>query len=85
MVIFFLFPQWLVKPGLGPGAWRFHRDVGGMNLLGHGFQNHQHTNWSGVCWTFSGDLTMVLGSTPADRGGLCPEVRMATPSRQVGD
>lgn len=36
----FHFPQWLVKPGLGPEAWRFRRDLGRMKspILGSSFQ-----------------------------------------------
>lgn len=31
------------------------------------FENSQHTDWSGVRLAFSSNLTIVLGSTQADR------------------
>lgn len=71
----FQFPQCLVKSVLGPAAWRFQSDPGGIKylILGPGIQNCQHTNWSDMCWVFSNDLTIILGSTQdvvaQERGG----------------
>ncbi|CAI9620188.1 unnamed protein product [Staurois parvus] len=36
-------------------------------ILGPSFLNPQHTDCTGVYWPFCRGLTMVLGSTPADR------------------
>lgn len=53
-------------------------------VVGPGFVNNQHTDYTGVCRTFCRDTNMVLGSTLADRGGLCPGVRSAPPWKEVG-
>ncbi|CAI9569475.1 unnamed protein product [Staurois parvus] len=47
----FYFPHLFLKSILGPGAWRFQSDLGGMKslILGPGFGNGQETEWSGVC------------------------------------
>ncbi|CAI9588511.1 unnamed protein product, partial [Staurois parvus] len=46
----FHFPQLFVKSILGPGAWIFQSDLGGMKspILGPGFGNGQDTDCSGV-------------------------------------
>ncbi|CAI9553611.1 unnamed protein product, partial [Staurois parvus] len=75
----FQFPHIFIKSVLGSGAWRFQRDLGGMKspIRGPCFENPQHTDCTGVCRPFYRVLTIVLGSTPADR------VRRAPP-RQTG-
>ncbi|CAI9608411.1 unnamed protein product, partial [Staurois parvus] len=47
----FHFPPLFVRSILGPGAWRFQSDLGGMKspILGPGFGNGQDTDCSGVC------------------------------------
>ncbi|CAI9609942.1 unnamed protein product, partial [Staurois parvus] len=47
----FQFPHLFVKSILGPAAWRFQSDLGGMNspILGPGFGNGQETDCAGVC------------------------------------
>ncbi|CAI9553990.1 unnamed protein product [Staurois parvus] len=71
------FPLWLVKPVLGPVAWRFLRDLGGMKspILGPYFGSSQRADCTGVCRPFRGGQAMILGSTPAVR---------RTPPRQTG-
>ncbi|CAI9603267.1 unnamed protein product, partial [Staurois parvus] len=78
------FPLWFVKPVLGPVAWRFLRDLGGMKSpnLGPYFESSQHDDCTGVCKPFCGgpghdsglhpsrQEAMILGSTPADRRSL---------------
>lgn len=68
----------LEKSILGPGALRILKDQGWMKspVLGPGFQSHQHTDWSGVCWAISSDL--VFPRNPAKcvqgrshRGHVC--------------
>ncbi|CAI9550493.1 unnamed protein product [Staurois parvus] len=73
------FPLWLVKPVLGPVAWRFLRDLGGMKspILGPYFGSSQRADCTGVCRPFRGSQAMILGSTPANG------VRRAPP-RQIG-
>ncbi|CAI9608410.1 unnamed protein product, partial [Staurois parvus] len=71
----FHFPPLFVRSILGPGAWRFQSDLGGMKspILGPGFGNGQDTDCSGV----QGNL---LGSGPGfwappqqtESGGLHP-------------
>ncbi|CAI9612492.1 unnamed protein product [Staurois parvus] len=63
------FPLWFVKPVLGPVAWRFLRDLGGMKspILGPYFGSSQRADCTGVCRPFRGGQAMILGSTPADR------------------
>ncbi|CAI9616267.1 unnamed protein product, partial [Staurois parvus] len=70
------FPLWLVKPVLGPVAWRFLRDLGGIKspILGPYFGSSQRADCTGVCRPFRGSQAMILGSTPAVR----------TPPRQTG-
>ncbi|CAI9569097.1 unnamed protein product, partial [Staurois parvus] len=65
----FHFPHLFVRSILGPGAGRFQSDFGGMKspILGPGFGNGQDTDCTGVCRPFHKGLTMILGSTPADR------------------
>ncbi|CAI9605383.1 unnamed protein product, partial [Staurois parvus] len=65
----FQFPHIFIKSVLGSGAWRFQRDLGGMKspIRGPCFENPQHTDCTGVCRPFYRVLTIVLGSTPADR------------------
>ncbi|CAI9592517.1 unnamed protein product, partial [Staurois parvus] len=78
----FHFPHLFVRSILGPGAWRFQSDLGGMKspILGPGFGNGQDTDCSGVHGSFvesgpgfwappwqTGVRTRILGSTPADR------------------
>ncbi|CAI9588204.1 unnamed protein product, partial [Staurois parvus] len=62
------FPLWFVKPVLGPVAWRFLRDLGGMKspILGPYFESSQRDDCTGVCRPFCGDQVMILSSTPAD-------------------
>ncbi|CAI9561528.1 unnamed protein product [Staurois parvus] len=63
-------PLWFVKPVLGPVAWRFLRDLGGMKspILGPYFGSSQHADCTGVCRPlFCGGQAMILSSTPADR------------------
>ncbi|CAI9576395.1 unnamed protein product [Staurois parvus] len=62
------FPLWLVKPVLGPVAWRFLRDLGGMKspILGPYFGSSQCADCTGVCRAFRGGQAMILGSTPAN-------------------
>ncbi|CAI9587295.1 unnamed protein product, partial [Staurois parvus] len=75
----FRFPHLFIKFVLGSGAWRFRRDLGGMEspIRGPGFENPQHSDCTGVCRPFYRVLTIVLGSTPADRSqaGSTPAVR----------
>ncbi|CAI9543616.1 unnamed protein product [Staurois parvus] len=88
------FPLWFVKPVLGPVAWRFLRDLGGMKspILGPHFGSSQRADCTGVCRPFRGSQAMILGSTPADgvrrapprqTGGLCLGVRRSLPWSQV--
>ncbi|CAI9590526.1 unnamed protein product [Staurois parvus] len=83
------FPLWFVKPVLGPVAWRFLRDLGGMKspILGPYFESSQRDDCTGVCRPFCGGQVMILSSTPADRSqeGSTPAdgVRRAPP-RQTG-
>ncbi|CAI9575248.1 unnamed protein product, partial [Staurois parvus] len=65
----FRFPHLFIKFVLGSGAWRFQRDRGGMKspIRGPCFENPQHTDCTGVCRPFYRVLTIVLGSTPAER------------------
>ncbi|CAI9616726.1 unnamed protein product [Staurois parvus] len=46
----FHFPHLFVRSILGPGAWRFQSNLGGMksSILGPGFGNGQDTDCSGV-------------------------------------
>ncbi|CAI9601846.1 unnamed protein product, partial [Staurois parvus] len=46
----FHFPHLFVRSILGPGAWRFQSDLGGMKspILGPGFGNGQETDWACV-------------------------------------
>ncbi|CAI9550420.1 unnamed protein product, partial [Staurois parvus] len=46
----FHFPHVFVKSILGPRAWTFQSDLGGMKspILGPGIGNGQETDWSGV-------------------------------------
>ncbi|CAI9624934.1 unnamed protein product [Staurois parvus] len=48
------FPLWFVKPVLGPVAWRFLRDLGGMKspIRGPDFESSQHTDCARVCRPF---------------------------------
>ncbi|CAI9591106.1 unnamed protein product, partial [Staurois parvus] len=48
------FTLWFVKPVLGPVAWRFLSDLGGMKspILGPCFESSQHTDCTGVCRLF---------------------------------
>ncbi|CAI9595477.1 unnamed protein product [Staurois parvus] len=68
------FPLWLVKPVLGPVAWRFLRDLGGMKspILGPYFGSSQRADCTGVCRPFRGGQAMILGSTPANGVGRAP-------------
>ncbi|CAI9586682.1 unnamed protein product [Staurois parvus] len=81
------FPLWLVKPVLGPVAWRFLRDLGGMKspILDPYFGSSQRADCTGVCRPFSGGQAMILGSTPADRSqeGSTPAVRSQEVSTQA--
>ncbi|CAI9537410.1 unnamed protein product [Staurois parvus] len=63
------FPLWFVKPVLGPVAWRFLRDLGGIKspVLGPCFESSQRADCTGVCRPFCGGQAMILGSTSADR------------------
>ncbi|CAI9619717.1 unnamed protein product, partial [Staurois parvus] len=65
----FRFSHLFIESVLGSGVWRFQRDLGGMKspILGPGFGNGQDTDCTGVCRPFHRGLTMVLGSTLADR------------------
>ncbi|CAI9602585.1 unnamed protein product [Staurois parvus] len=71
------FPLWFVKPVLGPVAWRFLRELGGMKspILGPYFGSSQRADCTGVCRPFRGSQAMILGSTLAVR---------RTPPRQTG-
>ncbi|CAI9569129.1 unnamed protein product [Staurois parvus] len=71
------FPLWFVKPVLGPVAWRFLRDLGGMKspILGPYFGSSQCADCTGVCRPFCGGQAMSLSSTLAVR---------RTPPRQTG-
>ncbi|CAI9599037.1 unnamed protein product, partial [Staurois parvus] len=62
-------PLWFVKPVLGPVAWRFLRDLGGVKspILGPYFGSSQRADCTGVCTPFCGGQAMILSSTPADR------------------
>ncbi|CAI9585310.1 unnamed protein product, partial [Staurois parvus] len=73
------FPLWFVKPVLGPVAWRFLRDLGGMKspILGPYFESSQHDDCTGVCRPFYGGQAIILGP-PRQTG-----VRRAPP-RQTG-
>ncbi|CAI9612875.1 unnamed protein product, partial [Staurois parvus] len=72
----FHFPHLFVRSILGPGAWRFQSDLGGMKspILGPGFGNGQDTDCSGVQGNLleSGGLhhSRQEGSTPAGRRSL---------------
>ncbi|CAI9574591.1 unnamed protein product [Staurois parvus] len=82
------FPLWFVKPVLGPVAWRFLRDLGGMKspILGPYFwESSQCADCTGVCRPFCGGQAMSLGSTPAVRRAPPRQtgVRRAPP-RQTG-
>ncbi|CAI9544101.1 unnamed protein product, partial [Staurois parvus] len=83
------FPLWFVKPVLGPVAWRFLRDLGGMKspILGPYFGSSQHADGTGVCRPFCGGQAMILGSTPADRVRRAPPRQTGVsraPPRQIG-
>ncbi|CAI9541097.1 unnamed protein product, partial [Staurois parvus] len=77
--LIYKFPLWFVKPVLGPVAWRFLRDLGGMKspILGPYFGSSQRADCTGVCRPFGGSQAMILSSTPANR------VRRIPP-RQLG-
>ncbi|CAI9580193.1 unnamed protein product [Staurois parvus] len=85
--LIYKFPLWFVKPVLGPVAWRFLRDLGGMKfpILGPYFGSSQRADCTGVCRPFSGGQAMILGSTPAVRRAPPRQtgVRRAPP-RQTG-
>ncbi|CAI9576396.1 unnamed protein product [Staurois parvus] len=83
------FPLWLVKPVLGPVAWRFLRDLGGMKspILGPYFGSSQRADCTGVCRPFRGGQAMILGSTPANGVRRAPPRQMGVrraPPRQTG-
>ncbi|CAI9603016.1 unnamed protein product, partial [Staurois parvus] len=65
----FHFPHLFVRSILGPGAWRFQRDLGGMKspILGPGFGNGQDTDCTGVCRSVHRGRAIILGSIQADR------------------
>ncbi|CAI9575282.1 unnamed protein product, partial [Staurois parvus] len=86
----FHFLHLFVRSILGPGAWRFQSDLGGMKspILGPGFGNGQDTDCSGVHGSFveSGpgfwappQQTGVRRAPPRQTGGLCLGVRRASP------
>ncbi|CAI9596189.1 unnamed protein product, partial [Staurois parvus] len=86
----FHFPHLFVRFILGPGAWRFQSDLGGMKspILGPGFGNGQDTDCSGVHGSFveSGpgfwapsQQTGVKRAPPWQTGGLCLGIRRASP------
>ncbi|CAI9557364.1 unnamed protein product [Staurois parvus] len=85
--LIYKFPLWFVKPVLGPVAWRFLRDLGGMKspILGPYFGSSQRADCTGVCRPFRGSQAMNLGSTPAVRRAPPRQtgVRRAPP-RQTG-
>ncbi|PIO23247.1 hypothetical protein AB205_0044870, partial [Aquarana catesbeiana] len=64
----FQFPHYLARSILGPGAWGFLKDPGGMKspVLGPGFGTPRRTDCSGVCGP-DRVRTMILGSTQRDR------------------
>ncbi|CAI9604394.1 unnamed protein product, partial [Staurois parvus] len=68
----FHFPHLFVRSILGPGAWRFQSDLGGMKspILGPGFGNGQDNDCTALCRPFHRGLTMILCSTLADRRSL---------------
>ncbi|CAI9534632.1 unnamed protein product, partial [Staurois parvus] len=83
------FPLWFVKLVLGPVAWRFLRDLGGMKspILGPYFESSQHDDCTGVCRPFCGGQAMILGSTPGDRsqkGSTWQTGVRRAPLRQTG-
>ncbi|CAI9564478.1 unnamed protein product, partial [Staurois parvus] len=83
------FPLWFVKPVLGPVAWRFLRDLGGMKspILGPYFESSQHDDCTGVCRPFCGGQAMILSSTPANRsqeGSTLANGVKRAPPRQAG-
>ncbi|CAI9621921.1 unnamed protein product, partial [Staurois parvus] len=71
--LIYKFPLWFVKPVLGPVAWRFLRDLGGMKspILGPYFGSSQRADCTGVCRPFSGSQAMIL-APPRQLGGLHP-------------
>ncbi|CAI9617809.1 unnamed protein product [Staurois parvus] len=70
------FPLWLVKPVLGPVAWRFLRDLGGMKspILGPYFGSSQRADCTGVCRPCRGKPGHDSGLHPGrqESGGLHP-------------
>ncbi|CAI9623152.1 unnamed protein product [Staurois parvus] len=83
------FPLWLVKPVLGPVAWRFLRDLGGMKspILGPYFGSSQRADCPGVCRPFRGGQAMILGSISLDRSqeGSTPADGRSLPWSQETD
>ncbi|CAI9605921.1 unnamed protein product, partial [Staurois parvus] len=63
------FPLWFVKPVLGPVAWRFLRDLGGMKspILGPCFESSQQDDCTGVCRPFCGGQVHDSGLHPGRR------------------
>ncbi|CAI9572585.1 unnamed protein product, partial [Staurois parvus] len=69
----FHFPHVFVKSILGPGAWRFQSDLGGMKspILGPGFGDGQETDWSGVYGSLL-ESGPGFWAPPRQTGGHCP-------------